>query len=248
MRLPASLSCAFCASIFSLSAWGYTITSATATVKGNDKSSQPFFATCNSNNNIVSDCELGSPQYNSYAVVSISAGAGDGYAGAGGMAGSIYSGTGAYGLATGTASASFFDTYEFTAEDGQVPATQVLFWVIVSGHVHGSLVGGAFDGYTFYEDGYSAHGLIGLRPIIIPYNGTPFDSDGTLEFSLGSDDGYISYGDALIKVQSITMLDAAGNPVAGTLRLVPEPAYWPVVAFVIGFAAIARLKPGRFRV
>lgn len=167
MRLQRVLSCAFCASIFSLSASGYTITSATASYfdwiwPAGDPFPTTYDQSCSNNGNTASWCE----------VQGLHAGA-RGMAFADSYSISVAVGLGADEIDSGaaaSASASIDDWFAFTPDPGQNAPVAARIELRVLPSVQGSEIRwrGTFQGselpytnFTFFDT--------------VPYTGDPFE-------------------------------------------------------------------------
>ncbi|MGH9663550.1 MAG: hypothetical protein ACRD9L_03895 [Bryobacteraceae bacterium] len=131
--------------------------------------------------------------------------------------------------------ASFAEQYSFAPDPGQNPATQVQLFV------SSLLFGDAYYGTTL--DGTS----IGPGNFYLtqPFNGVGFGYSGTVQVSVFAESPYGGDGEMydVLRIAQITMLDASGAPVKGTLTLVPEPA----LGVLAGLLACACLLRGRGR-
>lgn len=240
MRLPASLSCAFCASIFSLSAWGYTTTWTTAdyfdwTWPAGDPLPTNYQQSCANTGSTASACNV----QGVYAGAQSTASADSYSIGLLVMLGASEIASGA----RASASASIDDWFAFAPDPGQNPAVQAEMTLSILPRTTGWEVGwrGTFEGLEI--NGGGEHAVV-----TVPYTGDPFEVTVNA-IADGSADNYEGgMGIFEFYLLPTTMLDANGNTVTGTLTLVPEPGYWPIIAaLVLGFAVIGRLKLGRFR-
>ena len=240
MRLPASLSCAFCASIFSLSAWGYTTTWTTADYfDWTWPQGQPLPT------NYQDNCSASGAENSACEVQGFYAGAlGIAHADPYNIGVSVY--VGADELASGASAEAYAgvdDWFAFTPDPGQNAPVSAEVELLVN-HAWTEWVAGWRGTFQGAEIPFSQFVLFDT----VPYTGDPFEVTMTGDADGSADGGEGGPGSGVMRLQQPIMLDAQGNVVTGTFALVPEPGYWPIIAaLVLGFAVIGRLKLGRFR-
>jgi len=135
-----------------------------------------------------------------------------------------------------SAIAGFADTYTFTPSNNQDAIAQVqysLFMNANSGDDNHMEV--TFNGDELFD----GHDAGGHNPITItaPYSGGAFNVGGAIEADVTGTNEGDGLADVELVLRNITMLDANGQVVAGTLDPVPEPAFWPATGLT-GFALV----------
>src|SRR5579872_269315 len=144
-------------------------------------------------------------------------------------------------LGGGDGTASFTDTYMFT-QNAANPATQVqyAFRYFYFPEATGAWAMATLNGVDPGAPGTRSDPISQfLWYLTQPYDGSgSFQVTGTLKGGAGGENYETSEVDADLQIVGITMLDANGQIVAGTLTEqadpdpVPEPAYWPVTGLV----------------
>ena len=248
MRLRGILSCAFCASVFSFSAWGYTTTSTSSIMwydifpsDGGWPTSSPFIR-CANNGNLDSVCNT-----LDFAYIGEVGGRIEAAVSPAGNTFSMWASLGAYGFESYIdmeADVDMVDLFKFTPNPGQNQPVEAQVTVWTRGRLDPFIVAwaGTFNGQNMPQVPDT------LLTQTLPYDGTPIEVNIHAQLFASASQGEDGQGDIDVWLNPIVMLDAEGNVVTGKMEIVPEPGYWPVVAaLVLGFAAIGRLKPGRFQ-
>lgn len=218
-------------------------TSATWTTHSADGIYQGFYTTCSDTDPAASSCVSSDPAVSfANGIANASAADGNISAYALGAAG----GPAADGRAN--ASASFHQLFTFTPNIGQNTATRVEFNLWYGLNLEGDAAGGyvTFDGLNLAPNGYGS-----TQEIVLPYTGGAIVV--TAQAAAGAD-GQDGYGNAAgiasagLELLGMTMLDANGAPVAGTLVdppeaiLVPEPDLAPMLAMLLPALLFAAKK------
>ncbi|HLJ12963.1 MAG TPA: hypothetical protein VKV15_00585 [Bryobacteraceae bacterium] len=140
--------------------------------------------------------------------------------------------------------AGFTDSFTFTPDNGQ-NAPAAVQYVLVQGVYSSSSDAqstATFNGVPIGSCFLNA-GCEQFFPVTItqPYSGGTFESSGQVTASFQFQNGEDGGAAAGLWVESITMLDARGQPVAGTLVPAPEPAFWPSIGLLsLGLGLFAK--------
>src|SRR5579872_2096463 len=149
-----------------------------------------------------------------------------------------------------SASATFTESFTFTPDSDQDAVTQIQYNLVFGGGGSGSQgntysTGDAsvtFDGSMLFGS-FSSFGFFETDVITKPYTGGTFDVTGRVEAEAGGDYYGGGAADASLELRSITMLDAQGRLVAGTITdAVPEPAFWPAGLLALGLVVLVKRR------
>src|SRR5579872_4064271 len=162
----------------------------------------------------------------------------------------VLGGTSVRAAAEANVLASFIDSFTFIPDNGQNAPTQVQYALLYGGNSTSDVPMGileTFNGAQILQGGggesFVDHGLTSITQ---PYSGGTFESAGQITADFEFDSGDAGFAFAELQVRSITMLDAQGQAVAGTLVPTPEPALWPLTGLLgVGLALFAKRRAGR---